>query len=103
MTWFRNFRSSVHDIYSCDLLQQAITALYAKILIILGEKQMMKGDKMCEIRHLRPVVAPHRCPLSQYFSGVFSIFLHIPVHWQPQLYLLCLFPAFHEKVKLVPK
>ena len=39
MTWFGNFRSSVHDIYSCDLLQQAITALYAKILIILGEKK----------------------------------------------------------------
>ena len=45
MTWFRNFRSSVHDIYSCDLLQQAITALYAKILIILGEKQMMEENK----------------------------------------------------------
>ena len=45
MTWFRNFRSSVHDIYSCDLLQQGITALYAKILIILGEKQMMEESK----------------------------------------------------------
>ena len=51
MTWFRNFRSSVHDIYSCDLLQQAITALYAKILIILGEKQMMEESKKPNISH----------------------------------------------------
>ena len=101
MTWFRNFRSSVHDIYSCDLLQQAISALYAKILIILGEMQRKVRNLTCLIRS---VSAPHRCPLSQYFSGVLSIFLHFPLHWKSQLYLLRIFPTFHKKVKLrLPK
>ena len=103
MTWFRNFRSSVHDIYSCDLLQQAITALYAKILIILGEKQMMEENRKHKICLFRSVSAPDRRPLSEYFSGVLSIFLHFPLHWKSQLYLLRLFPTFHKKVKLGPQ
>ena len=49
----------------------------------------------------RCVSAPHRCPLSQHFSGVLSIFLHFPLHWKSQLYLLRLFPTFHKKVDKV--
>ena len=78
MTWFGNFRSSVHDIYSCDLLQQAITALYAKILIILGEKKRGK-----DIEILKSLFSGLSLPLtdalsvnmSVEFSQYFYIFL----------------------------
>ena len=101
LTRFRgDCAAALYDLYTSDSLQAALTALYAKLLVIMGQFGLFPAQFLKRFR-FRFLNVNLRNIVWQDLAWVFPAVLRLPVQWEPPLSQLCLRWPPHSQVRII--